>query len=157
MSNLAVFVPVLLLATFVRDVRTDYLNDVLRYNNATLMCWTCSPTHYQIECRDDVFHAWKPLLKKCEHDPSVPVEPGWWSCKKERRIVNGYWQYTRGCLWHTNPREIFSAQCPKYDDTSVSDIPSLCEVCVSDGCNGAATIGKTIALLLAPLGLLLIK
>ena len=156
MSNLAVFVPVLLLATFVRDVRTDYLNDALRYNNATLECWTCSPTYHQNECRDE-FSPWSILLKKCKHDPAVSVEPGWWSCKKERRIVNGYWQYTRGCLWHTNPHDIFTPQCPKYHEKSISDIPSFCEVCIYDACNGAATIGKTIALLLAPLGLLLFK
>lgn len=61
----------------------------------------------------------------------------------------------RGCTWKQN-RDDYSTACPSTANRQ-NEVTSFCETCEYDGCNGAATLGTTLALLVAPLGLLIFK
>lgn len=68
--------------------------------------------------------------------------------------VNGQLQIIRGCTWKRT--EDLDNQCPSTSN-SRSETTTYCETCEYDGCNSATTLGKTLALLVAPLTLLLFK
>ncbi|XP_026756463.2 uncharacterized protein LOC113516271 [Galleria mellonella] len=148
MANLTLLVPVLFLALFV-----EYGNSV--------SCWTCS-SDINPFCNDPFLagrgeYSGQFQLENCDGRTGVTfpyLSSSKSACKKQKKYVNGLLVVTRGCTWKRT--DDYSNQCPNYS-SSTNEIPSFCETCDYDGCNGAATIGTTLALLLAPLGLLLFK
>ena len=144
MSNLAVFVPVLLLATFVTDAEPK------------LMCWKCSSNDTYM-CKD-LFLNGEPysdhleMMDTCGAAPEASMKA---VCIKEKKYVAGEQVTTRGCSYKTED-QMYTYECPEDEEDPESE-KGFCETCNYAGCNGAATIGTTIALLLATSGLLLFK
>lgn len=68
--------------------------------------------------------------------------------------VNGLLVITRGCTWKR--QDDYYNNCPGSTN-GPNEVTTYCETCENDGCNGASAIGKTLALLVVPLGLLLFK
>lgn len=68
--------------------------------------------------------------------------------------VNGLLVITRGCTWKR--QDDYYNNCPGSTN-GPNEVTTYCETCEHDGCNGASAIGKTLALLVVPLGLLLFK
>lgn len=68
--------------------------------------------------------------------------------------VNGLLVVTRGCTWKR--QDDYYTNCPGSTN-GPNEVTTYCETCEQDGCNGASAIGKTLALLVVPLGLLLFK
>ncbi|KPJ16011.1 hypothetical protein RR48_05356 [Papilio machaon] len=71
------------------------------------------------------------------------------ACKKQKKFVHGALVISRGCTWKR--KDDYTNTCPSTSTSSANEVTSFCETCDYDGCNGAAAISKTIALVLAPL------
>ncbi|CAH0400835.1 unnamed protein product [Chilo suppressalis] len=145
---MSLFVPVLLLAAYVQY-------------GESVRCWTCSSdlnphcadpflvgggidnTYFRLENCDANTGATYPYLTSSKS-----------ACKKQKKYINGLLVISRGCTWKR--QDDFTNTCPSSSN-GPNEVTYSCETCEYDGCNGAATIGKTIALMLAPLGLLLFK
>ncbi|CAB3253236.1 unnamed protein product [Arctia plantaginis] len=148
MSNLRIFVPVLLLAVFIKE-------------GEPVRCWTCS-SDLNPACNDP-FVPGRPdfqyvlRLENCDSNSGATypyLASSKSVCKKQKKFINGQMVVSRGCSWKR--QDDYSYQCPSYSN-GPNEITSFCETCDYDGCNGAAAVGKTIALLAAPLTLLLFK
>lgn len=145
MANFAVIVSVLVIALFVNE-------------GESLRCWSCS-SEVDPSCNDPFLanRGHSPnsyFLTDCDRDrassypflySSKPV------CSKKKIYIDGRLSVRRGCTW--KKLDDYSNICPDNAHAQYS----YCETCEYDGCNSATSIGKTIALLVAPLGLLLFK
>ncbi|KAL0821669.1 hypothetical protein ABMA28_005109 [Loxostege sticticalis] len=152
MANLSLFVPVLLLAVFVQD-------------GESVRCWTCS-SDLNPYCGDPFPGSrsdYQPAsqyqfrLENCDANTGATypyLTSSRSACKKQTKYINGQTVVSRGCTWKRS--DDYSVSCPSSTN-GPNEITQFCETCDYDGCNGASAIGKTIALLLAPLGVLLFK
>ncbi|CAH0694547.1 unnamed protein product [Spodoptera exigua] len=148
MANLSIFVPVLLLALFIKE-------------GEPVRCWTCSSDLNPL-CNDPFLagrsdNSYLFRLENCDANAGATYPHLTSSksvCKKMKKYINGQLVVSRGCTWKR--ADDYSTQCPSASNGPY-EVTSFCETCEYDGCNGAATISKTIALLAAPLTLLLFK
>ncbi|XP_013200907.2 uncharacterized protein LOC106143391 [Amyelois transitella] len=148
MAHLALLVPILLLGLFVD-------------NGDSVRCWTCS-SDLNPYCNDPFVVGYSDSnyqfrLENCDANTGATfpyLTTSRSACKKQRKYVNGQMVISRGCTWKR--QDDYSSQCPSSSN-GPNEITSYCETCDYDGCNGAAAVGKTIALLMAPLALLLFK
>ncbi|XP_041982344.1 uncharacterized protein LOC121735560 [Aricia agestis] len=148
MAKLAIIVPILFFA-FVKQ-------------SEAVRCWQCS-SDLNPFCNDPFnlnhldYSGYIPArLENCDANTgaSYPyLTSSKSACKKQKKYVNGQMIISRGCTWKRS--DDYSTQCPMINNPN--EIASFCETCEYDGCNSATSIGKTVALLIAPLGLLLFK
>ncbi|CAG9111506.1 unnamed protein product [Plutella xylostella] len=147
MANLVLLVPVLLLAVMVKE-------------GSSIRCWTCS-SELDPMCNDP-FLAQRPdagyrfTLSNCDAHTGATypyLTSSKSACKKHKQYVNGILSVTRGCTWKRS--DDYSNQCPATN--SANERTVFCETCEYDGCNGASAISMTIALIAAPLTLMLFK
>ncbi|XP_004931812.1 uncharacterized protein LOC114250462 [Bombyx mandarina] len=149
MAKLSFLVPVLLLALFVKD-------------SEPVNCWACSSNVNPL-CNDpfniriDTGNSYLFRLENCDKNagatfPYLTASKS--VCKKEKKYIDGELVVSRGCTWKR--QDDFEVGCPTSRNEA-NEVNLFCQTCDYDGCNGAATIGRTIALLLAPLSLLLLK
>ncbi|XP_026321284.1 uncharacterized protein LOC113231266 [Hyposmocoma kahamanoa] len=148
MMNLSLFVPVLLLAVFVKD-------------GESVRCWTCSSDLNPL-CNDPFLvgrsdNSYLFRLENCDASTGATypyLTSSKSVCKKQKKYVNGLLVVTRGCTWKR--QDDYYTNCPGSTN-GPNEVTTYCETCEFDGCNGASAIGKTLALLVVPLGLLLFK
>ncbi|KOB71391.1 putative ly-6/neurotoxin superfamily member 1 [Operophtera brumata] len=124
-------------------------------------CWTCSSDLNPL-CNDP-FHAgnydnsYAYRLENCDANTGATypyLTSSKSACKKQKKYINGQQVISRGCTWKR--QDDYTNTCPTSNN-GVNEVTSFCETCEYDACNGAATIGKAMALIIAPLGLLLFK
>ncbi|XP_022119455.1 uncharacterized protein LOC110996197 [Pieris rapae] len=151
MAKVAVFVPVLLFALFFKD-------------SEAVRCWSCStdldPTNP--DCGDPFLpghttNTGYSRLENCDANAGATypyLTQSKTACKKQKKIINGQLVISRGCTWKR--QDDFSSTCPVASN-GPNEVTLFCETCDYDGCNGAGAIGKTLALLLVPLSLVLFK
>ncbi|KAJ8706625.1 hypothetical protein PYW07_012703 [Mythimna separata] len=147
MANLSVFVPILL-ALFIKE-------------GEPVRCWTCSSDQNPL-CNDPFLAGRSDnssliRLENCDSNAGTtyPYLASTKSvCKKMKKYINGQLIVSRGCTW--KHQDDYSTSCPRASNRP-NEITSFCETCEYDGCNGAATVSKTITLLAAPITLLLFK
>ncbi|CAG9788655.1 unnamed protein product [Diatraea saccharalis] len=145
---MSLFVPVLLLAAYVQY-------------GESVRCWTCSSDLNPL-CQDpflvgNTMDSGLFRLENCDATTGATypyLTSSKSACKKQKKYINGLLVVSRGCTWKR--QDDFTNTCPSTSN-GPNEVTYSCETCEYDGCNGAATVGKTIALLLAPLGLLLFK
>ncbi|GBP74002.1 hypothetical protein EVAR_76677_1 [Eumeta japonica] len=125
----------------------------------SIRCWTCSSDNDPM-CQDP-FRAEQNqysnhfILTNCDanvnpnygfsNNPSRSV------CKKQKTYVNGQLITVRSCSWKA--RDDYTTSCPN----NRADNYAFCETCDYDACNSASVSSYFLALLAAPLGLLLFK
>ncbi|KAI5638026.1 hypothetical protein NE865_09260 [Phthorimaea operculella] len=148
MANLALLVPVVLLAVFVQ-------------NGESVRCWTCS-SDLNPFCHDPFIPQGSSSnylfrLENCDSNTGATypyLTSSKSACKKQKKYINGQLVVSRGCTWKR--ADDYSYQCPSTS-SGPNEHLSFCETCDHDACNSAVGLGKTIAILLAPLALLLFK
>ncbi|OWR49844.1 uncharacterized protein LOC116771278 [Danaus plexippus] len=148
MVKFSLLVPVLLVAVFVTR------GDAVR-------CWTCS-SDLNPYCNDpfipsSVDNSGLFRLENCDANTgaSYPyLTSSKSACKKQKKFIGGQLVVSRGCTWKR--QDDYSNQCPTSSNGH-NEVTSFCETCDFDVCNGATSYGVTLALILAPLGLLLFK
>ncbi|XP_023936791.1 uncharacterized protein LOC112044998 [Bicyclus anynana] len=148
MAKLSIFVPVLLVASFVA------------YGEA-VRCWTCS-SDLNPYCNDPFVPSLADTsglfrLEYCDANtgatyPYLTTSKS--ACKKQKKYIAGNLVISRGCTWKR--QDDYSTACAA-SSTGANEVTLYCETCEHDGCNGASTMGITMALIMAPLGLLLFK
>ncbi|CAK1586849.1 unnamed protein product [Parnassius mnemosyne] len=149
MAKFTLIVPVVLFAFFVQY-------------GESVRCWTCSSDLNPL-CNDPFLagqteNSYLFRLENCDATSAVSypyLTSSVSACKKQKKFVRGEMVISRGCTWKR--RDDYSNTCPSTSTSSYNEVTSFCETCQYDGCNGASAITKTIALLVAPLGLLLFK
>ncbi|KAL4709012.1 hypothetical protein ACJJTC_005873 [Scirpophaga incertulas] len=147
MAKLSLLVPVVLLAMFIHE-------------GEPVRCWTCS-SDLNPHCADpflvgNIDNSYF-RLENCDANTGATypyLTSSKSACKKQKKYINGLLVVSRGCTWKV--QNDFTSTCPSSSN-GPNEVTYFCETCDYDGCNGAATIGKTIALLLAPLSLLFFK
>ncbi|XP_072945157.1 UPAR/Ly6 domain-containing protein crok [Epargyreus clarus] len=148
MARLIALVPVFLLALFIRE-------------GEPVRCWTCSSDLNPL-CNDpftpaQAENSYLFRLENCDATTgaSYPyLTSSKSTCKKQKKFINGQLVISRGCTWKR--QDDYTTQCPNTSN-GPHEVTSFCETCEYDGCNSASAIGKTLALLIAPLGVLLFK
>ncbi|XP_045451526.1 uncharacterized protein LOC123660509 [Melitaea cinxia] len=75
-------------------------------------------------------------------------------CKKQKKYVGDQLIVSRGCTWKR--QDDYSNNCASSSN-GPNEVTLFCETCDYDGCNGASAITMTLALIMAPLGVLLFK
>ncbi|CAH2264719.1 jg5430 [Pararge aegeria aegeria] len=76
------------------------------------------------------------------------------ACKKQKKYIGGNLVISRGCTWKR--QDDYSTACAA-SSSGANEVTLYCETCDRDGCNGASAVGMAMALMMAPLGLLLFK
>ncbi|CAH2043494.1 unnamed protein product, partial [Iphiclides podalirius] len=147
MAKFPLFVTVVLFAIFVR-------------NAESVRCWTCSSDLNPL-CNDPFMagqsdNSYLFRLENCDATSAVSypyLTSSVSACKKQKKFVRGELVISRGCTWKR--KDDYTNTCPSTSTSSSNEVTSFCETCDYDACNGASAVAKTLALLLAPLGLLL--
>ncbi|KAI8439328.1 hypothetical protein MSG28_013155 [Choristoneura fumiferana] len=127
----------------------------------SVRCWSCS-SDLNHNCADPFLagrndNSYLLQLSNCDANTGATypyLTSSKSACKKQTKYINGELVISRGCTWKR--ADDYSTSCPSTSN-GPNEITSFCETCDYDGCNGAGAVGKTIALLLAPLALLLFK
>ncbi|KAJ0174702.1 hypothetical protein K1T71_009810 [Dendrolimus kikuchii] len=148
MAKLTLFVAVLFLAVFIKK-------------GESVRCWTCTSDLNPL-CNDPFLasradDSYLFRLENCDANAAVSypyLASSKSACKKQKKYINNQLVIIRGCTWKR--QDDYSNVCPSSSN-NYNEVTSYCETCEYDGCNGAATIVKTMALFLAPLCLLLFK
>ncbi|XP_045500575.1 uncharacterized protein LOC123698030 [Colias croceus] len=151
MAKVAIIVPVLLFALVIKS-------------SEAVRCWSCSSDldPSRPDCNDPFLpgQAINPgylRLENCDANAGATypyLTQSKTACKKQKKIINGQLVVSRGCTWKRQDDN--SNTCPTTSN-SVNEVTIFCETCDYDGCNGAGALGKTLALLLVPISLLLFK
>ncbi|KAG6438510.1 uncharacterized protein LOC115453337 [Manduca sexta] len=148
MAKLSIAVSIVLLALFVND-------------GEAVRCWTCSSDINPL-CHDPFVagrsdNSYLFRLENCDANAGATypyLSSSRSVCKKQKKYIGNELVIIRGCTWKR--QDDTSTACPSSSN-GPNEVPLFCETCDYDGCNGAATIGRTLALLVAPLALLLFK
>ncbi|XP_068617548.1 UPAR/Ly6 domain-containing protein crok-like [Battus philenor] len=149
MAKFTLIVPVVLLAFFFQD-------------GEAVRCWTCSSDLNPL-CNDPFLagqseNSYLFRLENCDATSAVSypyLTSSVSACKKQKKFVHGDLVISRGCTWKR--KDDYTSTCPSTSTSSSNEVTSFCETCDYDGCNGASAITMTLAMLMAPLGLLLFK
>ncbi|KAG6438512.1 hypothetical protein O3G_MSEX000026 [Manduca sexta] len=119
----------------------------------SIKCWSCS-SNIDPKCADPFDNSTFPLMD-CNHERISHLSDVMLSmCHKSKHKVDNELVIVRGCAWkHQNDS---STTC-LISSNRPNEVPLYCETCDYDGCNGATTISRTLALLIAPFAPLLFK
>ncbi|CAH0720357.1 unnamed protein product, partial [Brenthis ino] len=150
MAKISIIVPVLLVALYVNS-------------GEAVRCWTCS-SDLNPYCNDPFLPDRAPessglfRLEYCDASSgaSYPyLSSSMAACKKQKKYVGSQLVVSRGCTWKRG--DDYSNSCASQSSSGINEVTTFCETCTSDACNGASAIGMTMALIIAPLGVLLFK
>ncbi|XP_050348005.1 uncharacterized protein LOC126771885 [Nymphalis io] len=148
MVKLLIVVPLMIVALYASD-------------GEAVRCWTCS-SDLNPYCNDPFIlgrneNSGLFRLEYCDANtgatyPYLTTSKS--ACKKQKKYVGDQLVISRGCTWKR--QDDYSNNCASSSN-GPNEVTMFCETCDYDGCNGASAITMTLALIMAPLGLLLFK